>query len=335
MDDVNLHVSNGSCYWARNSPTADNFIPCGNAAGHIVDYACCQAGDTCLSSNACYNDKYGTTYLIGCTDPGYSATACPLKGVFDDQQVVGLTRCTDDPEDSLWEGCQGSDDTSQLEPADQKDCQCTGDGIFRDAATLTNVALLPSSTGASISFYPGQTPTLPTTRLSSTTQETAVASPGASSPAVEALAASSSGLSTGAKAGIGVGSVLAALLAVCVILLGIRHRRKREPAVEEIPFQQQEQGQDQEQKTPISQEDWRYTKSELPADSAIVYHEMEASTSTSPALGTPSPQYQAYSLSLAKVMLRDSEVGDQSPGADDIQRSEEQTKGEKVTKLAE
>lgn len=70
-------ISNGTCYWAPDQKTDPIFIPCGNDAfGHKT---CCQAGDKCVSSSACYNDLYGVTYLVGCSDPDYVDDSCPEK----------------------------------------------------------------------------------------------------------------------------------------------------------------------------------------------------------------------------------------------------------------
>jgi len=69
--------SNGTCYYAKGEEAADKMIPCGNSAyGHI---SCCQAGDTCLSSLACFNQEFGVTYLAGCTDGNYADKSCPDK----------------------------------------------------------------------------------------------------------------------------------------------------------------------------------------------------------------------------------------------------------------
>lgn len=50
---LNPNISLGTCYLGPNQPAAANFIPCGNYA--YDTYSCCQAGDNCLGSNACYN----------------------------------------------------------------------------------------------------------------------------------------------------------------------------------------------------------------------------------------------------------------------------------------
>jgi hypothetical protein len=77
MSDLDPDASNGACYWRSGNRSEDVFIPCGNSAfGHVN---CCQVGDKCLEHGACFNSKYGTTYLAGCTDPLYLDEACPDK----------------------------------------------------------------------------------------------------------------------------------------------------------------------------------------------------------------------------------------------------------------
>lgn len=81
MSGLNAFVSNGTCYKGRGDSADDLMLPCGNAGlGHKT---CCQAGDMCLSSHACFNGKFGVTYLAGCSDPDYEDGSCPDKGAFD------------------------------------------------------------------------------------------------------------------------------------------------------------------------------------------------------------------------------------------------------------
>jgi hypothetical protein len=87
MADPNQSVSNGTCFWAPNIESDPRFIPCGNAA--FGDVHCCQAGDYCLADGACYNDRWGTTYLAGCTDVFYEDPSCPDK-----QSYNGMTMMT-------------------------------------------------------------------------------------------------------------------------------------------------------------------------------------------------------------------------------------------------
>jgi hypothetical protein len=79
MADPDPSVSNGTCFYApqRMVFIGGLYLPCGNEAfGNIH---CCQAGDHCLEEGACYNEKYGTTYLAGCTDFDYKDASCPDK----------------------------------------------------------------------------------------------------------------------------------------------------------------------------------------------------------------------------------------------------------------
>jgi hypothetical protein len=77
MAALNPLISNGTCYYQAGEEADSVFIPCGNdALGHKT---CCGAGDKCLSSRACYNARYGLTYLVGCSDPDYRDPSCPDK----------------------------------------------------------------------------------------------------------------------------------------------------------------------------------------------------------------------------------------------------------------
>lgn len=57
MEDIDLNISNGTCYFAAGAQAADGFIPCGNAALEGYAKSCCYVGDKCLSSQACFNTK--------------------------------------------------------------------------------------------------------------------------------------------------------------------------------------------------------------------------------------------------------------------------------------
>lgn len=76
-DAPDIDVSNGTCYTADEIEAPSNMIPCGN--DYYGDVACCQAGDTCLTSNACYNQEFGVTYAAGCTASAYDSKVCPEK----------------------------------------------------------------------------------------------------------------------------------------------------------------------------------------------------------------------------------------------------------------
>lgn len=80
-DDNNPWISWGRCFFDNSGDESPSrYIPCGNSNfGHI---SCCESGDMCLSSGACYNGQYGVTYLSGCTDQAYKDKSCPAKGSY-------------------------------------------------------------------------------------------------------------------------------------------------------------------------------------------------------------------------------------------------------------
>lgn len=76
-NEIDLFISNGTCYSGVDQKADDDMIPCGNDAnGHV---ACCQFTDNCLESSACYNRLFGVTYIAGCSDPSYEHQSCPNK----------------------------------------------------------------------------------------------------------------------------------------------------------------------------------------------------------------------------------------------------------------
>lgn len=52
MRDINVQISNGTCYYDSGRKSSANIMPCGNAAYSV--YACCQQGDVCLDQSTCY-----------------------------------------------------------------------------------------------------------------------------------------------------------------------------------------------------------------------------------------------------------------------------------------
>ncbi|KAF2092508.1 hypothetical protein NA57DRAFT_62378 [Rhizodiscina lignyota] len=192
MSDPNIYVSNGTCYTAPGKKLDGSFIPCGNDAfGHQT---CCGAGDNCIADKACFGfhgSGYGSylTYFAGCTDPSYQDASCPKKDV--DQPWVALTLC--DNSNGEWAICSQKGDPSTLQPGAY--CSCTvaskATVAFSDSTSLTNFCSLPQSTGQSIKFLDGNTPTSPTTSKSAASQ-TAASQTAASQSAASQSAASQS-----------------------------------------------------------------------------------------------------------------------------------------------
>ncbi|KAI0551954.1 hypothetical protein F4679DRAFT_114694 [Xylaria curta] len=237
MGGPNLNISNGSCWSNVNVALADEYIPCGNAdSGN--SYACCHYGDNCLSSGACYHEKYDITYIAGCTSQDFSGPACQKKGDFFDQSWVGLVRC--DPDQTLWAGCRETGEIVGTSPP--SNCKCSDDTVlFQDQPRLDNIASLPQSSGGTISWFPNHKPTAamstntPSTTATRITFSTTVSTTSSDDPTMlnpqtpTSLAAAlpASGLSTGEKAGIGIGSAFGALAVICLIVIAVILQRRK------------------------------------------------------------------------------------------------------------
>ncbi|KAH8881856.1 hypothetical protein GQ53DRAFT_812396 [Thozetella sp. PMI_491] len=260
-------TSNGTCYYSSGQRADPAYIPCGNAAFGTVP--CCQAGDYCLSNNACFNNQYGNVYFAGCTsgDTYNNEAACPRKYTLADQQWVGMVRCFQSNDDSkqeeIWQGCHES-----IQPLNTigDACKCTLNqvgGLYTKASPdLPREALLPTTVGGPITFASGYGPANtdvtatskvnlteltiappPATPLSgwstigSNATETGgsgvpyTGPPGASNTAA-ASSGGDGGLSTGAKAGIGVGAAIGgiALISILWCLFLLNRRLSRVPA---------------------------------------------------------------------------------------------------------
>ncbi|KAI0131912.1 hypothetical protein BJ170DRAFT_611683 [Xylariales sp. AK1849] len=256
IQPVDVFQSNGTCYFNVHSLAGSTFIACGNAALPQLHWPCCSLGDNCLSSGACYNARWGTTYLAGCTDPEFSASACTGKGIYHDQQFVGLVRCMKSNDYSRqeeeWAGCAEPVVDHLVQP-EKCACDSTKTALFKDGPRLTNIAALPTSPGGSISFFSDMTPTAltlgPTRSLALTTTTTQTSDPNLSttqrvSSTTQAIPMESSspesGLSTSAKVGLGAGIAVGALLIGIIVVLALllRKRKKKHEEHEAKPFTQ-------------------------------------------------------------------------------------------------
>ncbi|KAK4041407.1 hypothetical protein C8A01DRAFT_45466 [Parachaetomium inaequale] len=239
MADPDQSISNGTCFWAPGIESDPRFIPCGNAAfGNIH---CCQAGDYCLADGACYNDRWGTTYLAGCTDLFYQDASCPDKQSYNDQPWAGLIYCRP----NRWVVCEERSRPATITKPDQ--CTCPPDEsmtvAFTEASVIPGMGLLPTTSGGTIEWQPGYLPTAVPSRSSSSssaeseTTTTDPTSPATSSPTL-ALSTPTfppsnnstpgNGLSDAAKAGIGTGAAVGAILlfgALSALWVVLRRRR--------------------------------------------------------------------------------------------------------------
>ncbi|KAK3323882.1 hypothetical protein B0T19DRAFT_463754 [Cercophora scortea] len=152
-----IDISNGTCYSEANTELDQSFIPCGNVAfGHIH---CCSTGDKCLGDNACWNGQ-GATYLAGCTDSDYLDASCPDKVQYSHDPWVGLIKCNSDE----WYPCHQRAEPSTIASPGPCVCKTQTALNFPPAFTgpsmnLDDVAWMPHSSGGSLSWFPGHTPT--------------------------------------------------------------------------------------------------------------------------------------------------------------------------------
>ncbi|OLN88138.1 hypothetical protein CCHL11_00154 [Colletotrichum chlorophyti] len=227
MSVPNPFVSSGSCYFAPGQEVQE-WLPCGNA--ELGDKTCCSRGDMCLSSKACYNQRFGITYLAGCSDPEYRHSSCPDKGAYRDQPWAGLVYCNGTSEQ--WVACKQSARPTTLTSADACWCPQTSRTVaFTDASVLDDVVRLPTALGGSVIWQPGYVPmptqldTAPTPTsepLSNPTTTTAKVSTPRTSSASQATETDATepitdtGMATSTKVGVGVGVGVG-----CMVLLGV------------------------------------------------------------------------------------------------------------------
>ena len=163
------------------------------------------------------------TYLAGCTDRGFASSKCTKKGAFDGQQWVGLQLCDGDykENENPWAGCQKRT-PAETQIVKEPQCSCDpGKALVKAGRTLGPIASLPTRALGTITFTSGHSPSGGTPAPAS----------GDDSPNPGSDASSSQddaeGLSSGAIAGIAVGSVLGAVIVGLLILLAIMYRRKK------------------------------------------------------------------------------------------------------------
>jgi hypothetical protein len=216
------------------------YSPCNNQTGVVS--MCCAIGparladypDTCSSNGLCLSED-GTWWRESCTDPTWKDPACVqlyVNGSYNGQEGDSLERfnCSR----VLMRGSEATIDVPMSLCPDGSYCMGTGaaatpccdnhQGLFvlsNLTVTSQNPNLTASATSSSASS---------TTLASSTSSLAFTATPPAGSPTATASPLSR-GLSTGAKAGIGIGAAVAALailgLVFWVFILRRSHARGR------------------------------------------------------------------------------------------------------------
>ncbi|KAK1831523.1 hypothetical protein QBC39DRAFT_371912 [Podospora conica] len=245
MTTFNPSISNGTCYYAENTETKSDFVPCGNSA--IQAWPCCKLGSFCLSlgdANACWEAKAGNTYIAGCTDPSFGSPNCGRKPpLFHEQEWVPINQAckdlnTNSKADNVtnWTGCKIDDDLTDLIKLPLAACTpyCNTEHIiYAGSSSLAAFASLPTLRGSSIFWQNNYVP--PSTPAPGYAAGTPTGIVGTFEPTATATSApsssSSSELSAAAKAGVGVGAAVGGLLVIFAIaglfMLCLRRRRDR------------------------------------------------------------------------------------------------------------
>lgn len=144
--------------------------------------------------------------------------------------------------DEEWAGCKEDPDQS-LDVAPSK-CDCEGkQALFRDSPILDSVASLPLDLSGTISYFPGHTPTMRSTKVPATSAPTSSAGPSSAASSstyttVPATTSSPSPLTSSAtpdppeltlatKLGAGIGSSVGVLLIGCIVFMALLLRKRK------------------------------------------------------------------------------------------------------------
>ena len=221
-----------ACYYKKSDQTVNtiNSGVCSGSRSAGGFFSCCFPWDECLPNSLCYHKEKATFYTSLCTDQTYQDSACqkacstssllllPNYAHADHlADGVYLTNLTYNSTTSSWACCNG--DTS---------CSTSTNDTFNAPApellrqqTMAIYDFIPTATSSSSSITPTSA------RTSSTTDSASSASSASSAAIASTNNNSSTALSTGAKAGVGVGVTVGVLLIIGVIALLLLRRSKR------------------------------------------------------------------------------------------------------------
>ncbi|KAK8080725.1 hypothetical protein PG997_008543 [Apiospora hydei] len=168
MSDIDLVISNGTCYFATNRKAADTFIPCGNAAN--AAYTCCLKGDVCLEGSVCFHpdgmrghDLHSGMYGSGLWERRWGL---PPQG-----KVRRPTDSRPGAVPGLGRWLQARRAMGRLPRRQRQNrddgvpspCSCSDpdyQGLFRQKPTIEAVATLPTALGQTILFAKDHEPSL-------------------------------------------------------------------------------------------------------------------------------------------------------------------------------
>jgi len=183
----------------------------------------------------------GNTYVAGCTDPSFGSPECLHKPPpFHDQEWVAINQaCKNLNENSAsdnitnWTGCVVDNNSTELVKLPMASCTpyCEPTNVlYAGSSSLAAFASLPTLAGSSIfwqnNFVPPATPAPGYTQGS----PTGVVPSGAPTSTGSPTTGTDTGLSVGAKAGIGAGAAVGGLLLLAILTsLIIACMKRRRP----------------------------------------------------------------------------------------------------------
>ncbi|KAH8773936.1 hypothetical protein F5882DRAFT_464886 [Hyaloscypha sp. PMI_1271] len=211
------------CFTAVNSliSATPSYTPCGNLNSTSPILPCCGGVDTCVTGGLCFH-QYSAVgesgyYAAGCTSSDVSDPACfPRCQGEKRPDVVWNTTA------QIWHCC-GTDSSGN------PDCEAPTKETFAAPAPASLVAYFTITSG-----FVATSTSLVASSTSSAASSTSSSAPSTSATALPSSTAHS-GLSSGAAAGIGIGSAVAAIIIVAlvahIILRSLRKRRRRVEAI--------------------------------------------------------------------------------------------------------
>ncbi|KAN0095614.1 hypothetical protein V8E51_016325 [Hyaloscypha variabilis] len=219
-----LATLNTNCFRMSNGEVTENIgaVPCGVVTANSPNVACCNAGNYCLEDYICMDSGTPATgfsgyYTGGCTDITYLDKTCnPYCRSLPRADIVYNNQT------QLWSCCGTESDNSTV------NCNDPTTQVFEDPAPTALTATFSVGSTAVTSAAASTSSSSIVTTSSSSSTSSATTSSGSPAQTGTGAAQPSSGLSTGAKAGIGVGVAIVGIAVLAGVIFALYRRRREE-----------------------------------------------------------------------------------------------------------
>ncbi|KAI2480643.1 hypothetical protein Ptr902_07668 [Pyrenophora tritici-repentis] len=197
---VFLQCAASGCFWRNGTENPNNnYVPCSIDPSNPLSTICCASWDECLPNGLCRNTVDTNFWRESCTKQDWTEGGCQEICSTEDEEQRSI--------DIRVQPCDGTAESLTWCCGPTKNCCADGRNITRYTVAARFGDPLPTTTVLSSS----PSDSMPT----ATSQGSSMSS---SSTHNSTIPVGNNGLSTGAKAGIGVGAVLGA---ITVIAMGI------------------------------------------------------------------------------------------------------------------